>query len=124
MASHLWEILVVIKDLSVAIYVCTTCSYRESHPPPPFRVVVHSKVNPNEYSTVSLRGVTRMLGGREAEFTELEQWIVDYKHFNQLSKIRTFAKFRLWKAFSTWRKNVQWRCAGNHYMAAACINPP
>lgn len=72
-------------------------------------MVIHSKVNPSDYSTVSLRGVTRMLGGREAEFTELEQWITDYKHFKQLSKIKSFAKFRMWKAFSTWRKNVRWR---------------
>lgn len=73
------------------------------------RVVIHSKVNPQDYSTVSLRGVTRLLMGREAEFTELEQWVLDYKHFNQLSKIKTFSKFRLWKAFSTWKKNVRWR---------------
>lgn len=74
-----------------------------------FRVVVHSKVNPNDYSTISLTGVTRLLNGREAGFTELEQWISDYNHFKKLIQIKTFAKFRVWKAFSVWRKNVRWR---------------
>ena len=77
------------------------------------RVVVHSRVNPIDYSTVSLRGVTRLLNGKEAEFTELEQWIKDYKHFQQLIKIKTFSKFRMWKAFCVWKKNVRWRYAGN-----------
>ena len=58
---------------------------------------------------LSLRGVTRLMQGREADFTELEQWVTDYKHYRQLTRIKTFAKFRLWKAFSTWRKNVRWR---------------
>lgn len=74
-----------------------------------FRVVVHSKVNPDDYSTISMTGVTRLFNGKEAEFTEVEQWIADYKHFRRLIKIKTFAKFRIWKAFSVWRKNVRWR---------------
>ena len=72
-------------------------------------MVVHSKVNPHNYSTLSLTGVTRLMQGREADFTELEQWVTDYKHYSQLTRIKTFAKFRLWKAFSIWRKNVRWR---------------
>ena len=71
---------------------------------------MHSKVNPNDYSTISMTGVTRLLNGKEADFTELEQWITDYKHFRRLIEIKTFAKFRVWKAFSVWRRNVRWRC--------------
>lgn len=70
---------------------------------------MHSKVNPNDYSTLSMAGVTRLLNAKEAEFTELDQWITDYKHFRRLIRIKTFAKFRIWKAFSVWRKNVKWR---------------
>lgn len=70
---------------------------------------MHSKVNPNDYSTISLTGVTRLLNAKEAEFTPVEQWLTDYKHFRRLIKIKTFAKFRIWKAFSVWRKNVRWR---------------
>lgn len=72
-------------------------------------MVVHSKVDKNDYSTLSLRGITRLRNGKEAEFTELNQWIQDYNHFNQLLKIKTFAMFRMWKAFATWRKNVRTR---------------
>lgn len=74
------------------------------------RVVVHSKVNHSDYSTLSLHGVTRMIAGREPEFTDLDQWVCDLEHFNKLVKIGTFAKFRMWKAFATWRKNVRSRC--------------
>lgn len=74
-----------------------------------FRVVVHSKVNSNDYSTLSLAGVTRFIHGKEVEFIKLDQWITDYKHFQRLIKIKTFAKFHIWKAFSVWRRNVRWR---------------
>ena len=74
-----------------------------------FRVVVHSKVNTNDYSTLSHKGVTRLRNGKEVEFVDVEQWIRDYEHFNQLLKIKSFAMFRIWKAFFTWRKNVRTR---------------
>ena len=77
--------------------------------PIPSRVVVHSKVNRSDYSTLSLHGVTRMIAGREPQFTDLDQWVRDLEHFNKLVKIGTFAKFRMWKAFATWRKNVRSR---------------
>lgn len=73
------------------------------------RVVVHSKVNPDDYCTLSLQGVTRLQHHREAEFTELDQWVRDYGHFNRLIRIKTFAKFRLWKAFYLMRKNARWK---------------
>ena len=75
----------------------------------PSRVAVHSKVNRSDYSTLSLHGVTRMIAGREPQFTDLDQWVRDLEHFNKLVKIGTFAKFRMWKAFATWRKNVRSR---------------
>lgn len=50
-----------------------------------------------------------MVEGDKAEFVELEQWIADYKHFKKLTKIKTFSKFHLWKAFTVWRKNVRSR---------------
>ena len=75
----------------------------------PPRVAVYLKVNKSDYSTLSLNGVTRMIAGREPQFTDLDQWVRDLAHFNQLIKIGTFAKFRMWKAFATWRKNVRSR---------------
>ena len=85
------------------------------------RVVIHSKVIPTDYSTLSLKGVTRLLNGKDAEFTELDQWIKDYKHFQELIKIKTFAKFRIWKAFSVWRKNVRWRYMYIIQMRKSCM---
>lgn len=85
-------------------YTCV-CLY------PPLRVVVHSKVNHSDYCTLSLRGMTRLREGKEAEFVELEQWIRDHNHFHQLLRTKTFATFRMWKAFSTWRKTVRSRWA-------------
>ena len=70
---------------------------------------MYSKVNKSDYSTLSLKGVTRMIAGREPQFTDLDQWVCDLNHFNQLVKIGTFARFRMWKAFATWRKNVRSR---------------
>ena len=73
------------------------------------RVAVYSRVNKSDYSTLSLHGVTRMIAGREPQFTDLDQWVQDLAHFNKLIKIGMFAKFRMWKAFDTWRKNVRSR---------------
>ena len=80
------------------------------------RVVVHSKVNKSDYSTLSLHGVTRMIAGRDPEFTDLDQWVTDLNHFNKLVTIGTFAKFRMWKAFATWRKNVRSRQVISSYI--------
>ena len=84
------------------------------------RIVPHSKINPNDYCTVSLNGVTRMVEGDKAEFVELEQWIADYKHFKKLTKIKTFSKFHLWKAFTVWRKNVRSRYIINMLYYSYC----
>ena len=92
------------------LYLTPREDFRSSrYNPYNLRVTVHSKVNKSDYSTLSLHGVTRMIAGREPEFTNLEQWVCDLSHFNQLVKISTFAKFRTWKAFSTWRENVRSR---------------
>ena len=92
------------------LYLTPREDFRSSrYNPYNLRVTVHSKVNKSDYSTLSLHGVTRMIAGREPEFTDLEQWVCDLSHFNQLVKISTFAKFRTWKAFSTWRENVRSR---------------
>ena len=72
-------------------------------------MVVHSKVNHNDYTTLSLNGVTRLVNGSEAEFLEVDQWLKDYDNFNKLHKIKTFALFRKWKLFATWKKNVRKR---------------
>ena len=92
------------------LYLTPVVSPRSVHYNPyQLRVVVHSKVNTEDYCTLSLEGVTHLQHHREAEFTELDQWVADYMHFNKLIRIKTFAKFRLWKAFYLLRKNARWK---------------
>ncbi|GFR91980.1 dynein heavy chain 6, axonemal-like, partial [Elysia marginata] len=43
----------------------------------------------------------------ETEFILLDKWEQEVFYFEKLIKIRTFALFRKWKAFSVWRKNVR-----------------
>ena len=69
------------------------------------RIVTHNNIQPADYYTISRKGVTRMRNN-EAEFTELDRWEQEYKFYTRLVKIPTFAMFRKWKAFTTWRKNV------------------
>ena len=49
----------------------------------------------------------------ETVFTELDRWEQEYMFYTRLIKIPTFALFRKWKAFTTWRKNVLSRKIAN-----------
>ena len=90
-----------------ALYVhLRTCPFP---PLPLFRVVPYRKLNLSDYYTVSLDGVTRFIDGHEAEFVELGTWVREYQNFKWLRKMKTFSKFFVWKAFSSWRRNVKWK---------------
>ena len=69
------------------------------------RIVTHNNIQQGDYYTISRKGVTKMRNS-EAEFTDLDRWEQEYKFYMHLVKIPTFAMFRKWKAFTTWRKNV------------------
>lgn len=99
------------QEPELGFFYLTPVHNRQSvdYDPYNLKIVPHSKINPSDYCTVSLHGVTRLVGGDKAEFVELEQWIADYQHFKKLTKIKTFSKFHLWKAFTVWRKNVRSR---------------
>lgn len=73
------------------------------------RVVPYHKLKLSDYYTVSLDGVTRFFDGQEAEFVELDSWVKEYQNFKWLRKMKTFSKFFIWKAFSSWRRNVKWK---------------
>lgn len=70
------------------------------------KVVGHERINKSDYCTVSLKGLTRMRDDDETEFVPLDRAEQEYVCFAKLVKIGIFAKFRKWKAFSVWRKNV------------------
>ncbi|XP_071942686.1 dynein axonemal heavy chain 6-like [Antedon mediterranea] len=76
------------------------------------KIVTHKNTNPSDHYTISRKGVTHMRNS-EAEFTELDRWEQEYRYFIQLVKIPTFALFRKWKAFVTWKKNVRSRKIAN-----------
>ena len=46
-------------------------------------------------------------GEQSFEFLDLERWLEEFKNHRKLMKMKSFAKFRIWKAFYTWRTNVR-----------------
>ena len=70
------------------------------------RIVPHSEIDPRDHYTISVHGVTHNTP-EEVEFTKLSRWEKEYKDYQRLVKIRSFANFRKWKAFFVWRKNVR-----------------
>ncbi|KAI3384925.1 hypothetical protein SNEBB_000114 [Seison nebaliae] len=61
----------------------------------------------NEFFTISKSGVTHYSKSAEITFTPLDEWITEFKSYSELSKIRTFEQFRMWKMFIVWRNNVR-----------------
>ncbi|XP_074052253.1 dynein axonemal heavy chain 6 isoform X2 [Macrotis lagotis] len=70
------------------------------------RVVSYDNVNKNDYYTISQKAVTHTYND-EVEFIELTRWEKEYLYHRELTKIPIFSRFRKWKAFSVWRKNVR-----------------
>ncbi|XP_036606051.1 dynein heavy chain 6, axonemal [Trichosurus vulpecula] len=70
------------------------------------RVVSYEDINKNDYYTISKRAVTHTCDG-EVEFIELPRWEQEYLYHRELTKIPIFSRFRKWKAFTVWRKNVR-----------------
>ena len=71
------------------------------------RIVPWENVDRGDYRTISAKGVTHFREGEEMDFTPLTDWKREFFNYHHLIKIKIFAKFKLWKAFSTWRKNVR-----------------
>ncbi|XP_074141707.1 dynein axonemal heavy chain 6 isoform X2 [Sminthopsis crassicaudata] len=70
------------------------------------RVVSYENIIKNDYYTISQRAVTHTCNG-EVEFIELNRWEQEYLYHQELTKIPIFSRFRKWKAFTVWRKNVR-----------------
>lgn len=71
------------------------------------RIVPWDSVDPNNYSTISNKGVTHFCFGEEAAFTSLSEWKKEHNNYHKVLQIKLFSKFQVWKAFSTWRKTVR-----------------
>ena len=75
----------------------------------PYALVMkpYEDVDPADYYTMSVQGITRFVEGVDAEFTTLEQWEREYKLFYAMRDLKVFSKFRPWKGFSTWIGRVR-----------------
>lgn len=46
-------------------------------------------------------------GDQSFEYLNLTRWLEEFRNHRKLMKMKSFAKFRIWKAFYTWRTNVR-----------------
>lgn len=60
-----------------------------------------------EYFTISNSGVSYYRPGEEVEFTPLDIFAREYCRYCRLIKIKVFIRFRTWKAFMVWYKNIR-----------------
>lgn len=70
--------------------------------------VAFLRVNRQYYYTVSRHGVT-LFSRYETQFTALSVWRREYRQYQKLKRVPTFARFRLWKGFKVWQKGLVWR---------------
>ncbi|XP_033099985.1 dynein heavy chain 6, axonemal-like [Anneissia japonica] len=109
--TDILEILQLVRDKPRLGFLYMTPAVPKSsiqYHPYNLKIVTHKNTNPSDHYTISRKGVTHMRNS-EAEFTDLDRWEQEYRYFMQLVKIPTFALFRKWKAFVTWKKNVRSR---------------
>jgi dynein heavy chain len=74
-----------------------------------FKVVSYSQINQDDYFTLSEAGVTHFMGGQggsSTEFTSLDQYEREYYLYSMITEIPFFKKYRAWKSFVEWKKNV------------------
>ncbi|XP_077994098.1 dynein axonemal heavy chain 6-like [Glandiceps talaboti] len=103
------EIIKVIRERPKLGFLYMTPGVPKSsieYHPYNLQIVSHKNINPLDYSTISLKGVTHF-SGDETDFTELDRWEQEYKYYTKLVQIPSFHLFRKWKAFTVWRKNVR-----------------
>eukprot|EP00658_Telonema_sp_P-2_P007688 TRINITY_DN12860_c0_g3_i2.p1 TRINITY_DN12860_c0_g3~~TRINITY_DN12860_c0_g3_i2.p1 ORF type:complete len:536 (-),score=171.76 TRINITY_DN12860_c0_g3_i2:61-1668(-) len=68
-------------------------------------VTPSSAVERDDFYTLGLSGVTHFCNGK-AEFTPLERWQREFRLYARLKKIGFFQKYRRWKSYFCWRKQV------------------
>ncbi|XP_032239531.2 dynein axonemal heavy chain 6 isoform X3 [Nematostella vectensis] len=60
-----------------------------------------------QYFTVTSSAVTQVKNGYDSDITLMERWLYERKMFNRIYEMFVFGKFRIWKAFTTWKNNVR-----------------
>jgi dynein heavy chain len=69
-----------------------------------FEFVSFKDKNPDEYLTISSRGVTHFNKG-DAVFLSLAEWEREYKVYQKVKEIKFFKGYKLWKNFSIWKNS-------------------
>jgi dynein heavy chain len=87
--------------------------YLEPRGPYDLRIVRHDEIDPLNYYTMSRAGVTHFYQ-TDTDFTSLDQWEREYFLYTKMMEVPFFKKFRMWKAFSFWRKLIR-RTKSNKY---------
>ena len=59
-----------------------------------------------EFFTISKSGITYNYG-KQTDFTTIEQFEREHAGFHKILKIRFFRRYRKWKNFTFWKKNVR-----------------
>ena len=72
-----------------------------------FEFVDYNKRNPDDYLTISSRGVTHFHYGT-AEFLTLAEWDREYRLYRQIKELKFFKLYKSWKNYSLW-KNMRRR---------------
>jgi dynein heavy chain len=68
--------------------------------------VDHFKVDQQDFYTMSREGITHFIKDSQSEFSPLDHWEQEYYHFSKMRQIPFFKKYRLWKTFSVWKRNI------------------
>eukprot|EP00971_Amphidinium_carterae_P086702 1715653-Amphidinium_carterae.2 len=71
-----------------------------------FEIVPFSKINPNDYMTISIRGVTHYSNG-ELDYQDLSEWQRDQEMYRKIVQIPFFEKYQRWKLFTVWKSAMR-----------------
>jgi dynein heavy chain len=70
------------------------------------KIISQGDVDMDLYCTISKEGVTHY-NQKQSQFTSLQQFEREFHLFGQISRIRFFRQYRLWKTFSTWKRGLR-----------------
>lgn len=70
------------------------------------RVVDHRHTDAGDHFTLSSAGLVRYHGA-ESEFSPLPTVEREYRLFHSVCRIPTFARFKIWKSFTVWKRAVR-----------------
>lgn len=100
-----------VRNLKQNAFLYLTYAYRstsEYFTPYKFVEVPYSKVDKNQFFTISKEGFT-FWSPLENHFTKLDDWYHEYLKYCDLVKIKLFQKYRIWKSFMVWNKAIKWK---------------